>query len=293
MVLATDFTYQLGTSGFVLNSDVSLPFVDVTNVKGLDSAPVRTSIRDRDGHEGGYVDSKYSQARTLAITGTLYDAASDVELILDRFKEEWAPSEVPIPLYFRHPSAGNRLLWVYPQGVNYDVDASRRLGITELVFNAVAGDPRIYAESLTTISMFIANSIQTGFAFSLSFPFGFGGVTPVASPPTIVNVGNRSTPVKFRMYGPYINPHVVNQTTGDEMAFDLLVDNASDYLEVDTDARTVRYFSAVYGSYNLRPALRRPSWFDLVKGNNTIAFNVEGGSTTSTHMDVIYRAAWR
>ena len=294
MTLTTDFSFQLGNSGFILNSaGITYPTFDIDTIQGLDSAPIRTSVRDRDGTDGGYVDAEYEQARPIQIAGTLYDDASNTETTLDRLKQEWAPSRVPVPLYFQAPKIGQRMVWVKPGGCHYDIDQLRRLGMCKISFTAIAGDPRIYATTQTVKTIYVSNTIQTGFGFNLAFNFGFGGVTAGISPPLIVNSGNRPTPVLFRMYGPYFNPHIVNTTTGDEMAFNLIVASSLDYLEVDTDARTVRFFSATFGVGNFRDTLRRPSWFQLQPGTNVINFNVEGNSTTATHMDIIFRSAWR
>lgn len=293
MALADDFTYQMGPSGFILNDDEVKPFVDILNVKGLDSAPPRTSIRNRDGRDGAYVDSGFEQSRTVALSGTLYDDAGNVEITLDRLKEEWAVSLTPVPFYYRSPGTGGRMMWTYPQGCTYDIDTLRRLGLCDIAFTAVSGDPRIYAESETTRTIGVTNVIQTGMTFNLAFNLGFGGVTSAGYPPLVGNVGNRTTPVKFRLWGPFLNPHIYSYTSNKEMAFDFLVDQTTDYLEIDTNARTVRFHSAIWGVRNARSALRSPSWFDLEPGDNVIGFNVEGNASLATHMDIIYRSAWR
>src|SRR5690242_3099537 len=205
MALLTDYTYQIGTSGFILNEEgQTKPFVDVTGVRGLDSAPVRTSVRNKDGREGAFVDSGFENSRTISITGTLYDDPANVEVTLDRFKEEWASSLTPVPLFFRHPTVGGRMVWAYPQGCNYDVDTTRRLGLTEVTFNAITGDPRIYAESETIRTVGVTNVIQTGTTFPMAFNVGFGGVVSAGFPPVVGNAGNRATPVKFRIWGPFL-----------------------------------------------------------------------------------------
>jgi hypothetical protein len=290
MTLTTDFSFQLGNAGFILNNNaVVYPTVDITEIKGLDAAPIRLTIRDREGTEGGYVDSEFEQARTIVLSGILYDDATNTEVTLDQLKAEWAPSKVPSALYYHMPKIGDRMLWVKPQGCRYDIDVLRRLGMCAVTFTAVAGDPRIYSAIETIRSMGVSDVLQTGFGFNLGFNFGFGGVTTNTGPAQIVNVGNRSTPVKFQMYGPFIFPHIINYTTGDEMAFDCVIGTTTDYLEVDTSTHTVR----LNGTDNLRYTLRRPSWFDLEAGANFIGFRVEGGASIATHMDIHYRSAWR
>lgn len=291
MTLTTDFSYQLGNAGFIINdgSPTAYPTVDLDTVKGLDSAPVRVTVKDREGTDGGYVDAEFDQTRTIVLSGLLYDDATNTEITLDQLKGEWAPSQVPIALYARNPKVGTRMLWVKPQGCNYDIDVLRRLGMCAVTFTALAGDPRIYSSTETIRTMGVSDVLQTGFGFNLGFNFGFGGITAGNGPALIVNTGNRSTPVKFQIYGPFINPHIMNLTTGDEMAFDFAISTTTDYLEVDTSTHTVRF----NGTDNQRTTLRRPSWFDLDPGGNYLGFRVEGGSSVATHMDIRYRSAWR
>jgi len=295
MVLTADFSFQLGTTGTVINPNaVTYPTVDLKQISGLDSAPVRTTVKDREGTNGAYVDAEFDQARTIVLKGVVYDDAAHTEIFLDTLKGEWAPSPVPIALNYHSPGIGNRMVWVKPVGCNYDIEELRRLGMCEVTFTAIAGDPRLYAGTETLKSMSVTNVVQTGFGFNLAFNFGFGGITPNSSAILAVNAGNRPTPALFRMYGPYFNPHIrVSNSKGDyELAFDMVVDSSSYYLEVDTGARTVR-FVALYGSQNRRDTLRRPSWFELQPGNNYISFDIEGGGAGGTKMDVIYRSAWR
>jgi len=295
MTLTMDFTFQLGSNGTIINPNaVTYPTVDVLEVEGLDSAPVRTTVKDREGADGAFVDAEFDQARTIMIKAVVYDDVNHTETFLDTLKGEWAPSKVPIALNYRNPGVGNRMVWVKPVGCNYSITQLRRLGIVEVTFTAIAADPRLYAGFETTKTMDVTNVVQTGFSFNLSFNFGFGGVTPNAFAINANNAGNRPTPAKFRMYGPYINPHIkVSNSAGDyEMAFDMIVDSSSYYLEVDTAAHTVR-FHGLFGAQNRRDTLRRPSWFDLQPGNNYVSFDIEGGGAFGTHMEVIYRSAWR
>jgi hypothetical protein len=292
MALAYDFSFQLGNAGMILNdnSPTAYPTIDIHSIKGLDSAPVRQTVKDREGTNGAYVDAEFDQARTVQLGGFLYDDALNTEVTLDRLKSEWAPSRVPVPFYYRFPKVGERMLWVKPVGCNYDIDQLRRLGMCEVTFTAIAGDPRIYAAMLTTANFGVTDLLQTGFGFNRAFNFGFGGVTTNSTPALIMNYGNRSTPAKYRMYGPYLNPHIV--INGSEMVFDMAVLNAGDYLEVDTSTHTVR-FVGPYGVQNRRDTLRRPNWVDLQPGQNVVSFRVEGLAGLPTHMEIDYRSAWR
>lgn len=166
MPLTEDFTYRLDT-GPVLNADTaSLPFVDITKITGLDSAPFRETIRDHEGTDGGFIDAEFENGREIVLDGTVYASASSAESYLDTLKSNFAPVTSPIPFYILNPGVVERLIYVKPRGARYDVDTARRLGITNIQFGLYAEDPRIYAatESLTTIP-FGAEAI-TGFGFT-------------------------------------------------------------------------------------------------------------------------------
>lgn len=292
MPLTYDFSFQLGTTGFVLNdnSPTSYPTVDIHGIQGLDSAPIRTTVKDREGADGAYVDAEFDQARNIVLSGWLYDDATNTEVTLDQLKEDWAPSSIPVPFYYRFPKVGERLAWVKPTGCHYDIDQLRRLGMCEVEFTAIAGDPRLYAATETLRSTGVTNTIQTGFGFNRSFNFGFGGITSNSNALLVINAGNRPTPAVYRMYGPYAYPHI--QVNDAEMVFDMIVGGTGDYLEVDTATHRVD-FHGPFGVQNRRDTLRRPTWVDLESGTNVVQFSVEGMASGATHMDVIYRSAWR
>src|SRR3954452_23618724 len=153
MALTEDYTFKLGDSGVVLNTDAVYPFADVTSVKGLDSAPFRTSSRDHEGDDGGYMDAEFEKARDIIIGGTLYDTTDHMEAFLDSLKANWAPSKVQVPFYFKPPGKSERLLLVKPLGIKYDWDAMRRSNQVDFQLGAYAEDPRIYDSTLITVNL--------------------------------------------------------------------------------------------------------------------------------------------
>jgi hypothetical protein len=288
MALVDDFSCQLN-NGFVINdgNPTSYPTFDLHTIQGLDSAPFRTTVRDREGTDGAFVDAEYAQARTIVLQGVLYDDCDHTELTLDQLKGEYQPSRVPLPFHFRLPGIGERMVWVIPQGLRYDLTQLRRLGLCEVSITLIAGDPRIYAAFETTRELVLSDTIQTGFGFPLAFDFGFGGITGVADPGFVVNLGNRSTPVRMLVHGPIHNPHIVNETVGRQMVFDLDI-ATGEWLEIDSAARTIR----TSNGENRRYALRAPAWFDLVPGDNVIRLQSEGGTSVDTRLEVRFRSAW-
>ena len=289
MVLASDLSFQLGDTGVVLNDDsTSLPFADIYDVKGLDSAPFRITQRDHEGGEGGYMDAEFEKGRDIVLSGTVIGDASTFETYLDDLKGNWAPSRDLVPLYFRAPGVSERLLFVKPLGVRYSWDGNRRNGTIEVQFGAYAEDPRIYTNSLITTSVNLGATVFTGFNFSFDFNFDFGGISSTTDQLVLDIEGNRPTPPVFIIHGPVTDPRILNDTYSKEMVFSPIVLSSTDTLVVDVKNRTVK----LNGVTNRRNTLQAPTWFDLAPGQNTLRFRA-GSSDPAAFLEVQYRPAWR
>lgn len=282
----TDYTFKLGDTGEVLNDDISGRFVDVTRVTGLDSAPYRTTERDWEGNDGGFLDAEYEKGRQIVLTGTVYsDDDLELESYLDSLKSNFAPSRTLVPLYFKPPGEDERMLLVKPLGCRYDWTTDRGFGSAEVQFSAFAEDPRIYTSELKTLTVSLAGAFSGGFAFNFGFNLDFGSGS-VGLGANAHNSGNRSTPPVFTIHGPSLNPRILNDTTGDEMHF--IISLASDEtLVVDTKYRTVR----LDGVTNRRHTLAFPTWFHLAPGDNYLRYLAD--VATATSVTVEYRDAWR
>ena len=280
-----EYTFRLGDAGLVLNGSSTTPFVDIKRVVGFDSADARETERDWEGNDGGFMDAEFEKARRIVIEGSAFADIDALEMYLDNLKENWAVSKTLVPLYFKAPGVVERALLVKPLGCRYDWSAERRWGEARIQFQAYAEDPRIYSATELTVSILINSVSTTGFGFPLGFPFGFG-TSSSGLGTNLVNAGNRPTPVVFKIYGPTINPRIVNDDTGDEMEFNITL--APDQtLVVDTKYRTVR----LDGSYNRRNTMTTAGWFFLQKGDNHIRYLAD--IATSQTMDAVYRSAWR
>lgn len=292
-VLTTDYTWQLGDSGILLNADYAAgtPFVDIEKVTGFDSAPARQSKRDHEGVDGGFLDAEFVTGRDITLAGVVYSNGQKLEPYLDQLKGNWSPSTTLVPLYFYNAEIGQRQVWVKPIGCTYDVDTLRRTGMTAIVFSCYAEDPRVYDSTLTDVTMGVGATVYTGFSFSLGFPFGFGGVSTTTDGQFFTNMGNMSSPVVFTMTGPLTNPYIYNDTTGNVMPFNATL-NTGETLVVNTYYRTVRFG----GTTNRRSWLQGAGWFNMLpsppygNGPNFIRFRAQAGTGT---LRVQYRSAWR
>jgi hypothetical protein len=282
-----DHSYRLGSTGVVLNpTDTSvLPFVDIVKVGGLDSAELRTTERDHEGVDGGFLDAEFEKMRTITFEGQIITNHIGTESFLDRLKGDWAPRRTTIPLYFQHPGIAERLIFVKPLGVKYDIDELRRVGSVDAQFMCQAENPSIFDSNLITLPINQGLSVATGFGFPFGFPFGFGAaVDPTTT--NAYNSGNRPATAIFTIPGPVTNPRILSTTTGDELRF--VIDlAASDYLEIDLYNRTVR----LNGTASRRGSLLEPNWFMLEVGDNFLQYRADTAGNPPA--SVSYRNAWR
>lgn len=266
--------YQFGDAGMLLNGDPPVPFFDVQTVEGLDSAPVRLQQVDREGTDGGYVDSEFESSRTLTLTGVIYAAVTNMETYLDALKANFAPSKTSQPFYFQ-TDAGLRVIYGKSQGLKYPKDQLRRIGSANAQVQIVCEDSRIYSPTAMSQSVNLAAGVVAGRGYPKSYPFGYGA--PVTQGGLVIVLsGNRDTPAILRIDGSITNPVVVNDTLGITMAFNLIL-NSGDFLTIDLDSKAVLLNNVT----SVRNALTLTGgWFKLLPGSTS--FRLQGTQSPST-----------
>jgi len=276
----------MGASGTVLNPDSpATPFVDITEVQGLDTPEIRSSERDHEGVDGGFLDAEFEKMRVITLTGQVITNGVGTETFLDQLKYEWSVGQGIVPFYFQHPDIAERLMFVKPLGVRYDVNELRRLGSADIQFMCQAENPSIFDSDLLTLAIPQGATLISGRAYSKGFPFGYGA--PVS--PAFVNAynaGNRAADATFTIVGPVDVPRIFNDTTGNVLQFNLSL-TASDTLSINLYNRTV----ILNGTASRRSALDAPDWFMLQRGDNIIRYRAD--STGNPDASVSYRNAWR
>lgn len=286
MVLTEDYTYQLGDTGVLLNSSPVLPFVDIEEVEGLDSAPFRETQRDHEGQDGGFLDAEFEKGREIALTGKAYVDATNAEPFFDSLKQNYAPSTALVPFYVKHPGVSERFVNVKPRGVRYNITQARRYGETPIQFLLYAEDPRLYSNVVDGATIPFGTVSTIGIGFNLGFNLDFGGGA-VPSSASLAVGGNRPTPVIFVVNGPCVDPVIRNVTTGDILRFSPLQLLGGETLTIDTQYRTVLF----NGTSNYRGLLIDPNWFLLSPGIVEIGYGAATG--TGSSLQVSYRSAWR
>jgi hypothetical protein len=288
MALTSDYTWQLRDDGYVLNPDeitLDPPSVDIERVTGLDSAPLRESERDHEGAEGSFLDAYWEKGRSIILDGLAYASTDQIMPFLEQLKYNYRPSSDLVPFYMKLPGVEERVMFVKPRGVRYDLSSGVRVGAVPVQFSVFAEDPRIYSAGLQEYSLIQSSVTASGFGFPLEFPFGFG-LAEESQVENLVNLGNRPTPVTFTIPGPTTDPEIVNEDTGQTLKVSIEL-TADQYLVIDTQYRTVR----LNGTANRRGLLAEPNWFMLQPGDNHIRYRA--ATPGSSPAVARYRHAWR
>jgi len=271
----TDYTYAFGDTGQILNTDsMGLPFLDVTKVSGLDTAPLRTTTDEHQGMDGTYIDTPFLSARTVVVEATLYTDPTQPETFLDQLRSDYNSNTVR-PFYFQHPGQGLRFVNGQGGGCAYDVDASRRTGTQDVQLMVLAGDPYIYSYPASTGSVTVPTVITVGVGFNISFNVSFGGSSPSASA-NVFNSGTHTAYPVITITGACVNP-VLTDGYGITMQFAITL-AATDQLVIDCRNKSV----VLNGTVSRRSTLQGLKWFSVPAGMpETIFFGAASGTATA------------
>jgi hypothetical protein len=272
----TNYTYAFGDDGVVLNTDNAntLPFFDVTDITGLDSAPQRTNTDEHQGTDGTYVDSQYMSSRTIVITGDMYTSINDPETVLMKLKQQFSGSQGVKPFYFALPGQTLKYINCLGGGIKYDQDTNRSIGKTAGVqLTLLAGDPYIYDYPTQQAGITIPVISSNGMSFNVSFNMGFGGAI-VGNQATLTNFGNHTAYPTITLVGPLVNPVLVDSVSGNAMAFSISL-SGSDTLVINCHNKSV----VLNGTVSRRNTLAGRNWFFVPPGaTESISFSADSGT---------------
>lgn len=280
-------TFQYKDDGVVLNTDPALPFVDVESVDGLDNAPYRTTERDFEGADGGFVDAQFEKIRTIVLEGTIYADSGSLESFLDTLKNNFEPSTDAFPFYWVAPGLGLRSVLAKSYGIRYKWTTERRLGIVPFQIVLQAENPSILAgQSVTWGPYTLPTPLALGRGYNKAYNFDYGGSGQVVGSVIISNLGNKDADAVFVIIGDLGNPKITHDNTSRFLQLQLSL-TSSDRLELDTRYRTV-YLNGV----SRRSALTTSSaWFKLVPGTNSLRFTA--GISGAGYLQVITQDTYR
>lgn len=139
----------------------------------------------------------------------------------------------------------------------------------------------------------VANAVQdaeAGIRFDITFPWTFPASSAAGSV-TVVNPGTVAVRPLLRLHGPYTDPRVESQTTGQRLIFTGLSVAAGDWLEIDCRESTVRLNGLREQSRYSRLDFMASEFLALVPGINTLRF-FPVSFAAGARLEALYRPAW-
>ena len=133
---------------------------------------------------------------------------------------------------------------VLDSGESYDIDVAflaetfQPVGTTKY-FHALrlqAFDPLFRATGISTLTVGVAVTAGGDFTFPLTFPIVFGGGTSVNQSIPLTYDGSWAAYPQIDIRGPISNPSIVNETTDEELAMTVTVDDG-DVVRIDLNPR--------------------------------------------------------
>jgi hypothetical protein len=256
----------------------------VTSEQGWAATPpVRLTLTDRPERHGAFDAPSYRGPRVITLEGTAIapDRAAK-ESAKDRLAAVLADGSALLPLVVTEPHRTRRAL--VRLGAESKI-ADRKAGAFEFSLTMTAPDPLRYSYGLNASTCPLPSS-SGGVTFPLSFPLDFGTGSS-GGRLLLDNAGTAPTWPVWRISGPCVQPVVTNTATGEELAFELTLQEG-EFLVIDTDARSV----LLQGTASRRSALLPGSdWFALRPGATAVLFRARDYAPAA-RLTAEWRDAW-
>jgi hypothetical protein len=260
----------------------------IDSIDGLSTPSVRSSDRLVSLRDGLHPGDDYYEGRTVTLS-TFIPERTTAAMNTKRtaLMSAFAGGHAETPLVFQVPGVaggGERRINVRPRRAKFAANVGYGAGLSRDIFQLFATDPRIYDNTETVKILTLPASYGTGLTWPLTWPLNWG---PAGSDSTFVNnQGNFNAPATFRIDGPVENPRIENLTLNRTLAIDITL-SASQYLQIDADARTV-LLNGTANRYSL--LTQQSAWWLLQPGSNEIRFRA--AAPTAATMTLTWRSAW-
>jgi len=206
------YEYQFTDTGVLLNNSTALPFIDISNIQGLDLPAIDSVDSEYDSRHGGYVYSRFVKIRTIVLDGTLYANAASIDTTIEALIANFMPRIADAPFYYRGAGVAQRYIMCKPVGFNFNITALRNNGSCDIQIQFKAGDPVKYVDDADT-------AVTSGTAYA------------------ITNNGNTETYPVFTISGVAAEVAMVNTDTGETVTHTFTTD-ADDSIVVDFKTRS-------------------------------------------------------
>ena len=245
------YEYQFKDSGFRLNTNPSLPFVDLYDIKGLDTPQFEANIDSISGQHGGTVSVAFMPHRLIVGEGILFASPNTIDATLNTLVSNFLPDNMEYPFWFTESDGTLRYCLGKSLGLRHNLDRGRSRGESPLQFQIACQDPRKYVD----------NANQTMVANT--------NYTPA-------NAGNIETYPIFTVTGAWSTISFTNNTQAKTVTL-TRASVAGDVVVVDFRKRSVRVNGILMSSI-----VTTGGWWAIpAGGGQTVKYTVTGGPPTS------------
>ncbi len=257
----------------------------------------RLSQRVRPQAHGAINETVWEDGRTVTLEGEVWSTAGSgqIEAALAAFRAITLPMMQtldvgPALLQWTEGAAGNQLQMLVKLNAPVEPVLQEAMGIVAYHAEFYAEDPRAYTQAQTTVTSTALSVASGGLIMPFTLPFVFSG--SAGGTLSVVNAGNRDTPLVFKINGACTNPRIV---AGDGSGRQLvLVGSIADgqYVQVDTQARSVTLNgSASQPLYNFVNSAAS-QWFNAPAMATTTYRLVADSWDASASLSCLYRSAY-
>ena len=286
MTVSSDWTLEF--AGLLLGDGTAY---ELAEIEGLADQPdLRTSDRTRLRRHGMLPGDDFLDGRAVTVELEV-NGVDDADFAsrMAALKLALSPGGSEAPLSFKIPGVaggGVRRMNARPRKLALPITVERyllgRMPRAVVLFEAT--DPRLYDDSQSSASTALA-ATPSGHTWNNTWNLSWGS-SGTSGSIFAINSGTFPTPPLFRIDGPVTNPSIENITTGETLGFTNLTLGAGEWLDVDTDARTV----LLGGTSSRFEKLTTAQWFDLRPGTTELRFR--GTTAGSPLLTVYWRSAW-
>lgn len=292
--------WQYYYQGLTFGEGTSYP---VTNVDGLDLAPIRSGDAGRPLDQGELIGIDLQGGRDITFDFWIgADGSNSLQTLLSNLAAVTVPSPqgtTEYPLFVQLPNLPLLVTLCRPRKRSVTID--KDYGAAAVATPAVmlhSSDPRFYVAPTQTVSMNLPTP-GSGLGFPVTFPAAFGGGTGASV--VIDNTGNMEMRPVLVITGPVTNPWVQNTSiTGSpkltfsnpfQSSFTL---NAGDTLTIDLDWKSISYLVSGTTVAAQQQSWLQPgsTWWNLQPGSNTIQWGSSDSGSAGGTLQIQYAPAY-
>lgn len=246
-MIGSPFTIRR-VSDATLSFDINNQAVSPSNFIALQGYPtmdtdIRNSEMEKEGQHGIWDFYSFYGKRTVIFEGVIVgDAESDVQTLVDSMKEVTALPNIPsssddgsVTIEWTDPTGRDvQLTGKLQSAIRFNRQMKRKYRL-DFIMIFKCSDPTIESQTLTTSS-----GLRSYTMASILLPMEIPAImdTVRENVVTVTNAGSAPALPKVRMYGSTLftlnNPRITNGTTGDYMEITTVLNDETEYVEIDS-----------------------------------------------------------